>query len=588
MGMVEPGSTDGKSGQVLDLMPWDITVRSASLRRQACELLDRPDADRAIQALSELEIYYVIKDLGLEDSGAFLSVIEPEKIQALIDLDVWHGERVDLDDLLTWLVSFKEASTERLSIAARVLDPELLALLLRRRLLVAARLPEDQETDLPSWVLEPDESILPLVETPDRRFFIAARTEDPGGAEEEPKQIDEEDRKALLELINDLYRDEDFEFVSSLLRMAETDLDAALEDTARRFRESRLEDLGFPPAERAMEVYGPLDPDRALAAPEPRFDPTEMRLPAIHASRISDGLLRDALRAIEDPVRVRAIESELLPLANAVMVADRVEPGDLERIRDVLDRLRAYLELALTHGVGPEPIVEVARRRLETCSLRTLFRAGYTITLKLATSARALIERGAFRVGADPLGLLEEVDRGAVEALLTRRPMCSTGLEGARPPGTRPFRTPADVKRVRGALDELAALAAAAEALGLGAASLALGEGVEPPLPGERSLDLLLTTATARAILGEPFAPVPLDRVALDALAAQVVGRGFPEAAVARAVAAAEATSGAAPGSALGQRLRRNLRDLGDALAPFTGRHDLDPRFIGGVVRRLH
>src|SRR5687768_2191597 len=50
-------SPESEEHKVISLLPWDLTVRRATTRRQAGEVLERSDADAAIRALSELEAY---------------------------------------------------------------------------------------------------------------------------------------------------------------------------------------------------------------------------------------------------------------------------------------------------------------------------------------------------------------------------------------------------------------------------------------------------------------------------------------------------------------------------------------------------
>ncbi|MCK6552559.1 DUF6178 family protein, partial [Myxococcota bacterium] len=443
------------------------------------------------------------------------------------------------------------------------------------------------EWEMPEWLKSPPDEILPLVETVDRRFVIAARTVEDDG-EHEPRAIDEEERKRALELVDALYRDADYEFVAGVLRLAESDLASDLEETAYRFRSGRLEDLGFPERGRAIEIYAPLDPAKVFAAEEPRAIVVEQPLPAIHAERLTAGLFQQALRAIDDPETARRIESELLALSNAACVAERVEPGDLEHVRLVLDRVRAYLELGLSYGVDAARFADAAKARLAGHPLRTIFRAGHSLTLALSTRARALRDRRALAVGADPLALLAERERVVVEALLARRPQLSRALDD--PPlvyETRSFASPADLERAAAVLADLESLAVAARALDLAAVSAALGPGIDPPL-AERTADVLLTTAAARAALGGDFGVVPLDGAALGALAGLVGDGGvLPGALVAKVCEAAVAKASepdAAP--AILRRVRAGLATLAETLTALSGAA-IDPRFVGGVVREV-
>jgi hypothetical protein len=585
--MTEENGQDAAPDNVVALMPWDITVRSAVERREAYALLERQDADQAIRGLTELETYYAVKALGSDDATPFLAVITPEQTLALFDLDVWHDDKVDLDDTLVWLGAFREVSPERMVAAARALDPELLALLFRRRLMIARMRPDDTGEDRPAWVDDPPDEILPLVETPDRRFIVAARaTDELDEIEGRRAAIDDEERKAVLQLVDDLYRDTDFETAAGVMRMAETDMSSDLEETALRFRSARLEDLGFPPFERALEIYGRVDPIRVLASSQNRSGRGELRLPAIHASRLSEGLLRAGLRELRDPELVHAIEGELVPLANAALVAEHVEPGDLDRLGEVLDRVRAYLELALAYGGEGDP-AQIAAERLSRLPLRTIFAAGWSITFELGARARRLVQRGVFRVRDQNLGLLEERDRMVLEALILRRPMYSTILERERPAASRSIRSPADVERIESALLELESLADAASAYDLARSNLSLEGRLEPPEPSERSVDMLLTTIAASALLGRGPQLLPLDQNALLELAQRVKEASFPEDQLEAAIVRLATPLGGVTSAPYAERVRKGLRALAEALAPFQGRDDLDPRFVGEVVRRL-
>jgi hypothetical protein len=583
---------DASGDKIISLLPWDITVRRARSKKQAYELLEKKDADDAIRALTEIEAYYAVKELGIESALPMLAVLEPHQIKALVDLDVWHDARADLSDLLLWLSAFREASVTQLSRAVRSLDPELLALLLRRRLLIALRSEEDDEhpTLSPEWLTSPPDEILPLIETPDRRFVIAARARDENDPEAN-KPIDEEERKAIVDLVETLYKDEDFEFIAGALRAGESDLSSMLEEEALRFRTGRMEDLGFVPVDRAEEIYQPLDPREVFAHEEPMRTPAvEMLLPALHAQRFANGFIQEALRAIDSGDVIRRIESELIALSNAALVAEHVEPGDLERIRKVLDRVRAYLELAVSHEADPGRIVEIARDRLLAHPIRTLFRVGFAITFELGRRARRLKASGSFSIGEGELDLLLERERGAIAALSARRPMFFTMLEDpvrSLDEPTRPIRSSEDVAKLGAILDDLERLARALDALGLRAVRHLTG-AIDPPLSIERNADMWMATAAAHAVLEHGFVFEPLEAKHLVELTWRIQEDRFPAQDVERVIKeAASRVRDLDALAAVEKRIREGLRGLAEALAPLIGHNEIDPRFIGTVVRRV-
>ncbi len=560
---------DGEADKVISLLPWEIAVRRASTRKQAYALIERKDADAAIKALSEIESYYLIKELGLESSLPILAVIEPEQITALFDLDIWHEERPELDDLLLWLDAFREADLEQLYRAVRATDPELIALLFRRRLLiyVLPSNPDDESPadEVPLWVQDPPEDIMPLMETPDRRFILAARAMD---EEAEKGNLDEEARKLILELVDLLYKDTDFEPIATALKAAHDDLSTTLEDDAHRFHTARLEDLGFPESTRAAELYAPLDPDRALAVAEERLLSSDLEMPALHASRFGRGFFHEVMHAVQSPDVVRRVEGELISLGNTAAVADRVEPGDMRRLRDVLDRTRAYLELALSHRTGS---LSEATARIEQHSLRTLFGVGYGLTVQLQRRAKQLRARGSFRSGNEAFALVADEERALLHALELKRPRVAFDNEEVRP-----FHGREDFQRASSMLDELFAMADALDAHGFAAKNEKLSGENEPPIASERPAEMLLVTAAANVLLGRGFELQALDGSDLTRLTPE----RFSEEELQRAVLPLS-------DAAVRTRVMRGLRALSEALAPLVGRGEIDPRFVGVVVRRL-
>ncbi|MFO0724894.1 MAG: DUF6178 family protein [Myxococcota bacterium] len=561
------------ASNVLSLLPWDIAIKGAVQRRDAHAILSREDADSTIRGLSELELYYAVKALGSDESGPYLAVIGRDQIRALVDLDVWKKDRLGLDDLLVWMTAFGELGRARLAEAVLALDPEVVATLLRRRLLISRVVREDTGGTDPDWVLAPPEEIQPLVQTQDTRFWVAARAVDEWDElEGQPRRIDEEERKQVLELVDALFKEAGPEVAGGILRMAETDMSSDLEESAFRFREARLEDLGFPSLARALEVYTPA-PLSALGGVVAEPVPSELKLPALHAGRISQGFLRDALRAVDSPEAIRRIEGELVPLANAMLRADGIEPQDLERIKESLDRIRAYLELGVSANTRPEERLEVATARLMKEPLRRLFSVGYGLTLALASEAKKLLQSGAFSLGDRQAALLVDDDRALLSALGQKRPLLTD--PGSVSP--RPFLNLADLAQVEGRLARIAGAAKVALALKLKEANLALA-GVEPKEPAERPIRMLLTTRAAWALLGEAPRLQPIGAALLQRLRGLLLERSFPKDAVDQAIVAAglsEATL----------EVQAGLAELAEGLYLVPLGQAIDPRFVGGVIR---
>jgi hypothetical protein len=545
----------GDADNVFALTAWDRAVRRAKQKRRAVELVDRPDAEEAVRALSELDAYYAVKEIGPSDAGPILALLETEQIRTILDLDVWRSFELDRSDAILWLDLFREAGPLALHRAARAFDPEALAVVFARRLHLALAPREDasDEDPLPDWVAETDAEI---GTTADRRFLIAARPTD------DDLPVDVEEQKAILRIVSDLYRAEadlggaeareGFDWIAGVLRLAMTDSTFVLEEEALRFRSGRLEDLGFVPLERAIEVYAPADPS-VLGVPRERGPKTDLALPAIHAAELDGGLFRAAMRRL-GPEDVARIEGDLLPLANEILVADGVSPGAIDEIRAALLHVRGYLEIALSLEAGEDP--EAAAERLAAHPIRVLFRVGYGRALALATRARAILAERAFaELLGDERSILEHLDR--------KRPRAASELGEPVPFDADRFR------RIGAALDDLEALSAAWASLGF---ELPADPRLEPPAP-ERTADLWLTTAAARAVIDGRFVPIPFDGPSLGELAKKLRAKIEPSIPLEGAARAAVAA-----------RVARGLARVADALA-LVGPSEIDPRFVDGLVR---
>ena len=609
------GPSEAAPATVASLVPWERIKRRSRRLDRALDALGAPaplrapagsdpepsleDAHRTIAAAASLEVYFALKARGLQGALGVLSALTEPQVRTLFDLDRWRGDALAISDLLTWLEGFRVAGHAPLVRAARSLDPEALAALFRRRLHIA-HVPRDDRSDeepLPEWLLDPAPEIEPVVQTPDGRFFLAARVADERDAldeERDPALTDEEERKQVLGLVRELYLDESWEWVAGILRMALDDFTSALEEDAYRFRSGRLEDLGFPTRERALEVFQPADP-ADLDAPAPAYGALDdVRLPQPYLAEWSRGLLDEALGRLSID-RAARVESDLVALANAALVAEGVDPGDEPAVREVLDRARAYLELGLAHEAGDDPRarVEVAAERLARVHPSLAFRVGYTATLRLGARARAVLAHP----GLAPLGsaALTVPEAAVLTALAGPRPRFGRALDDvasggwslneARSEDDRPIRTGSDLTALEAFLARREVLLEASAELGVLEAPI--DAEVLPTADEDRDLDLRLTTMGARALLSGRPDLTPLARAELVDLVDRL-GAAYPERALPGAGPAADAVSAlVAPERrpVLADRVRWGLGRLADELFPLVGQSALDPRFVQSVLR---
>jgi hypothetical protein len=412
------------------------------------------------------------------------------------------------------------------------LDVELFALLLRR----SSRIHDLSLEEAPE---EPEGIAYP---TPDGLFVLdvigltsgpdvtglAADDARAAGADGEESAVPVSAR-AIIRIVDALYR-ADRHLARRLLVGARAELDSELEELAYRWRQGRMEDLGFTDYYEALEVYRELDPSSVhLGEVEPgrvRLRPLDER-PDAHgdsASRAPSALLERlgssgspfsrAAQALTSPEEVADLHFAVVGLTNRVLAADRVTPGDDAAVAAVLERQLATLDLAVEFLARGDAAREVEAVR--TVPVMRLFRLGNSLIGKVRTLATTLRRRGPFAATGHELS--EPDEALALEAVSRHRPALAGILDDPPSNADRPFRSLADVARATAAVERAAA--AQALLLGLGVTPETIGPG--SPLFEETGVDeaaldagLLARTALVRRLLdsgaADRPAPAPLE-----------------------------------------------------------------------------
>ena len=253
--------------------------------------------------------------------------------------------------------------------------------------------------------------------------------------------------------------------------------DAEMEEAAYRWRSGRMADLGFADFHEALAVYQELDPtsvriDAAPAnSPRPRGESLEdarARLPLVMAERLEAKTpFARAVAGLGSPEEIADTHFALVALANRVLSADRVSPGDDEAVRKVLERVSATLDLAIEFLARGKAEREVAAVR--GVPLQILHRLGFSLIGKVRRLAVALVRKNPFAVLRPSIDVFEAEDADILASLSRPRPFFPRILEEPPDPGERPFATLAD-------------LSAATSAVGRAAAAIELitGLGIRP------------------------------------------------------------------------------------------------------------
>jgi hypothetical protein len=344
----------------------------AARRAELLELSPQPGA--LIPRMPPAELCFTAKAVGLHDAGWLLEHATEEQLVACVDLDVWSAGAPERGKLDEWIAALASAGEPTLLRAARALDTELLVLELRSRARVTLKPDGDDGWEPPVGA-----------HTLDGQFYL------------EPLR-DDDDFADLLTFLRVLFQN-DYWIYYRLLQGAQWELESDAEEWALRWRDGRLQDLGFPPEGDAKRVYAFLKPEQLGALPRAEdfqavgeWSPP-VWMPTLPVSRDQQLALFRALAQLDEAER-RPRAFELMALANRIAMADELPLGDPETLPAALDKAVRFASRGLEHvaQANGADLGDVLRR----ATLERLFRVGHQLAVRegLIAPVRARPEPG--------------------------------------------------------------------------------------------------------------------------------------------------------------------------------------------------
>jgi hypothetical protein len=522
-------------------------LAKASGRRRLDLILDSRNPQALVRALPADELYLTIRDIGLADAFPLVGLASAEQFKVFLDLDAWRGETFEPRRAMTWLRAARAGALDDPKAAARwarklsTLDKELLFLTLRSALLIHD-LEEDEDPEI-----ESDR----FMRTPENKFIVEFL-------------VDGNDYTAVKGILDDLYADNPF-MATRLLSAIRWELDSELTETGFRWRNARLADLGIPSLEDAISWFA-RPPSAPASHPGAPARPPGFWI----AAHPGAGLLDRAAARLSDDER-DLLEPELMAAANAVVVADAIDPGDVESVTRALAGARALIELGLEQRAGADEAK--AAEALGALPLKRLFQEGFGRILSLKWRVDRLFREHG--IGTRDRPLLDPPLGEALAALSLKRPRFHPGLEVERSQWGAPALSAAVARPFLSSLDLTRATAAVDAAEGLVALAGKLGLLPKPGEAAEHRLSALWLTALANERLGRPLAPAPIPRSELRAASDAIHAGGVDHPSL-----AASGDAGALLASLAAVRAEE-LRATADAAAGSS-----DPRSIAALVCR--
>ena len=413
-------------------------------------IVSHPDTKQIIRSLDPQALYGLIHEAGVNDAMELVLYASSDQVQAIVDFDCWTRDTFELNRFSSWLEVLLQRDDAEFAEMIELIDPEPMVLWIREQVAIFQW---ELDRDLLDTISDPVSS------SPDGVYALVI-PEDDGTVSELVRHL--LDRLYAIGILNG----------HRFLEAARWELSSDLMETAYRFREGRLGDLGFVPFHEAQEVFAFVDPPEWAArargrAADPEtppltfseagsLPPVDHQLQVLETKRFAEqtSFFTRAMASLPNAFELDKLEgvidgvmTQFRALVNRVHVAEMGTPGDMDAARVAADRADNYLSIGLQLAAGENAVL--AARVIGTEPLKRIHQAGFSATARLAKQAKQIARRGNLTIVDEALSLLDPADAELFAGLAARRPTLSGTYD-------TPFRSLADIEAVAMRLGEIA------------------------------------------------------------------------------------------------------------------------------------
>jgi hypothetical protein len=502
-----------------------------------------------VRRLRADEFYQLINGIGLEDAHGLLPYGTSEQRKAYVDIDAWSGWRFQPRRLDRILEVAREVSSDFAMRLLNYLDPEVIAL----RLMTATS--EVLTTDEVEARGLPDEGV---VGTPDGTFMLICK---------DPEDI--EVMRRWLDLLYAWDQDETYRILHALRR----ETLASLEEDSFRFRDARLQDLGFPGAAERFAIFEPFDRtplrERLKEGGTSAARPSGPLPLALSLAGTDRGLFFwTALEALADSPRLPIFITDLLYLVNRVLGVRTDDWFESEEWTESAAQVLRWVSVGLEDLSAGD--TEEAARIATLSSPVELFRAGVEALRPAHIRARKVVAEAG---GTANLRRFDEPTAAMLQALASFPPKVADEADPHLPRDPRSMADVARAERVSLAAEVVARFAR--QALGFDPSAAAPGTGP--------SFATVVATAWARGVLSGAPSLEPLSGDELQSLRAVAFEGARIRPALRRPAMTATATP-TAEELAIREFLGSALDKVEETLGGLDPAVPVDLRFVGDAL----
>ncbi len=383
-------------------------------------ILDHPRPGELVQSFPEEDFYFLIHDIGPEDSLELLSMASAAQWEYIIDLETWQRDQIDISALTKWFRLLLQVNPGRLVEWLLKDKPELFEFYLFKNIEVIVREHDQDPSDFGKGFF-----------TFDDVYYMRIIDDQVDG---KPQNQDEQTRDDVMPvLLERLAGFDHIQFQQVLLKSCNV-IPAESEEEAYRLRNVRLAEKGFLPFDEAVGVYQYLD-RRALQDKQHKVIASESEqrnfLPIpLYPSRMikEESLFSTSLQVIEGFELRQQLQMEFVALCNRIVTADQKKIHDRDSLKDVVKKACGYLSIGLGRLHEPKTLSPEQQKKssavdLGRFPLLEIFRVGYGSALELKWQAEKWLKNSWFKTAGLPLSFWGESWLGVLGGLLVKHPV---------------------------------------------------------------------------------------------------------------------------------------------------------------------
>jgi hypothetical protein len=411
-----------------------IIARIENLAKQRKELLSLPPEEMLnsilnsnqstalVHSFSEEDFYFLIHNIGIEDSHPLLYLASNKQWEYIIDLEVWEKDRIEITSITRWFDLLFKVDPNRFIKWSLDQQTEFMEFYLSKNIEVKVRETDQDPSELGDTFMTLDDTFyLRFLDEP-----IAVESD-----ENESYETNKKHRDAFLLKYLKTLSDNDHITYQKVLMESSGIIPAESEEEAYRLRNVRLAEKGFLPHEEAIGIYQPMkirdfkrqdnkfitqDPDRKLFFPVPLYHTRVLE---------EENHFTVALKNITADDVLEQIQTEFAGLCNRIISADQKTIREKDELKRIVKKACGYL------SIGLEKLVEDDDKRdmghftplIQTYPLLSIFRLGFGLALELRWRAERWLKKSWFNSKGLPLAFWGEEWMGVLGGLLIKKPL---------------------------------------------------------------------------------------------------------------------------------------------------------------------